>query len=447
MAKEKKKPDLLNDPMWKVILSIGLPLVLTSLISIATAAISNEILSKYVGAVYFTVAGYIGMITSIYVTVVNSVVSGAWIRTAKFYSQTEKAGFNSSTANGIYAILAVQILCMLLLLLGRNWIMKILSIPAEILADVKTYYVIYMISYMIVPVGGLIVMIVNGIASVTDIFIVNCINTCGTTVMAAVILILFRGGLSGTAILPASNSVLLLAVSFWLLKKHGCRVRLSFSELKPDFKLIGSIIRYGFLIALQNAICSLGYMLVTVQTNKHLDADYISVLSVGIPLIGVMTALATVCTVVVPPNYEAGKMDRVRQFLKISWIGCVANGVFAWAVYALLGEWYYGRLFDDPVIIAYGKDYWMYYGIGFVLVAFLHAVRFFFDAVGYSKLALISGVGELIGCIISAYILIPVFGPIGRTLSYPLGWFFAAMFLTIAYIVFRKKIYGPQTNL
>ena len=57
MVKEKKKPDLLQDPMGKVIWSIALPLVLTSLISIATATVTNEILSRYVGTVYFAVTG------------------------------------------------------------------------------------------------------------------------------------------------------------------------------------------------------------------------------------------------------------------------------------------------------------------------------------------------------------------------------------------------------
>ena len=444
MVKEKKKPDLLQDPMGKVIWSIALPLVLTSLISIATATVTNEILSRYVGTVYFAVTGYIGMVTSIYVTVVNSVVSGAWIKTARFYSHKQEQGLNASTASGIYAILLVQLFCMGILLLGTGWVMKILSIPAEMMTEVKTYYIIYLVSYMIVPVGGLIVMIVNGISSVTDIFIVNCVNTCGSTVLAAVVLILFDGGLEGCALIPALNSTVLLGISFWLLKKHGCKVRLSLAELKPDLHLIGSIIRYGFLIALQNAICSVGYMMVTVQTNKYLSADYISVLNVGIPLTGVMVALSTVCTVVVPPNYEAGKMDRVRQFLKISWIGCVANGVFCFAVYALLGEWYYGRLFENPQIIAYGKEFWFCHGAGLILVAFLYAVRFFFDAVGYSKLALLSGVGELIGHSLCAFVLIPIFGSMGRSLAYTVGWFFAALFLVIAYVIFRRQIYGMQ---
>ena len=80
-------------------------------------------------------------------------------------------------------------------------------------------------------------------------------------------------------------------------------------------------------------------------------------------------------------------------------------------------------------------------------MAFLYAVRFFFDAVGYSKLALLSGVGELIGHSICAFVLIPLFGSVGRSLAYTVGWFLAALFLVIAYVVFRKKIYGPQTNL
>jgi len=447
VKKEKKKPDLLHDPMWKVVISIGMPLILTSLISIVITSISNEIYSNSVGTIYFTVTGYIGMVTTIYVTVVNSIVSGAWIKTARQYTSAEKQGFNRYTANGMYAILLVQIFCMVLLLAGSDWVMAILSIPADMLAMVKSYYFLYVISYMIVPIGGLVVMIVNGIASVTDIFIVNCINTCAGTLLAAIVLVIFKGGLEGAALLPALNSILLLIVSFYLLKKHGCKVRLTRQELKPDPALIGQIIKYGFLIALQNAICSVGYMFVTVQTNKYLSAEYISVLNVGLPLLGVMSSFGTICTVVVPPNYEAGRMDRVKQFLKISWITCIINGIISFSIYAMLGEWYYSRIFDDTTLIAYGKEFWLLYGMGFIFLAFLYAVRFFFDAVGYSKLALLSGVGELIGQSICAFILIPNIGNAGRSLAYTLGWGFAALFLTVSYILFRKKIYAPQTNI
>ena len=70
----------------------------------------------------------------------------------------------------------------------------------------------------------------------------------------------------------------------------------------------------------------------------------------------------------------------------------------------------------------------------------------FFDAVGLGKLSLLSGVGELLGNLVSAFLLIPRFGNIGRSISYPLGWFLAVLSLSIAYLYSRKKIYGPAVK-
>ena len=89
-----------------------------------------------------------------------------------------------------------------------------------------------------------------------------------------------------------------------------------------------------------------------------------------------------------------------------------------------------------------GAEYWFWYGVGFVGCSFIFSLRFFFVAVSRNLLATITGVCELTGNALAAFWLIPKYGNIGCSLAKPLGWWIAALYLVIAYVVMRKKIYS-----
>jgi Na+-driven multidrug efflux pump len=156
-----------------------------------------------------------------------------------------------------------------------------------------------------------------------------------------------------------------------------------------------------------------------------------------------MAHFSTACSVFIPPNYDAGNYQRVKRFVKIAQIGCTLYSFLCFGVYALMGQWYYGTLFTDPQIIAYGTEYWLWQGVGYVAVSVLCVMRTVYDSVGLGKLSLVCGVCELGSNLLCAFWLIPSFGIIGRNLSYPLGYWIAALFLLISYPLLRKRIYAP----
>ena len=72
-------------------------------------------------------------------------------------------------------------------------------------------------------------------------------------------------------------------------------------------------------------------------------------------------------------------------------------------------------------------------GLGHLALGVVYPLRTFFVSVGRGKLAMLSGTGEFIGNAFCAAVLIPRCGALGRSLSYPLGWLAAAVFLLAAY--------------
>jgi len=431
--------DILNDKPHKVLLSICLPLILVNVVSLFTTTINNSIYSQYAGQTYFTVVGYISSLSVILSCVASSTASSAWIKTAQYYTMEDRDKVGPYLRDGIYAIVLAVVAIAGVMLAAMDVMLGVLKVPAEYYEAARQYYTLLCLSYLFIPISTLFLTIVNRFSSSRRILFVNLLNILITLSVLALVLIVFKGGMAGAAMLSGLSSLVLCTVCAFIMKKDG--ISLKGTSFKPNWKVIGGILKYAVIIALQSGMVTVGYFLVTLMSNRHLSAEFITVTNVSLAITGPMGTLTSAGNVFFPQNFSAGKVDRVKKFLWLSTSICVAYGFVCFAVYALLGNWYYGKLFTDPEVIRLGAQYWFWQGAGYVTISILYTVRSFYDAIGMGKLSLFSGIGEMAGNLIAALWLIPVFGNIGGCVAYPLGWTLAAAFLLIVYGVAHKAIF------
>lgn len=436
-----KTIDYLNDSPFKVLKSICLPLIGVNIVLAFTSLLTNELYSRFVGEQVFSVTGYLSAVTTSFGSIISGIMFAAWIKTAHHFSFDDKAVSAQQMINGVSAITLVEIVLSMLLVIFTDTVLKLLCVPEMIYQEAKIYYVLTILSYLPVALAALCLTIVNGTSSTIRLFWVNIMVVCTNAIVAVFALAVFRCGMIGVALMPAIAAFIQLIFYYFLFRRDGYRISLSEALSHLDWAKIGIIIRYGFLIALQSLLCTSGYLIVTYQANRYLSLEYISVLNIALPLSGIISAVSSASLAFCPPNYAAHKFDRLRRFFTISTLCCLGYGIVCFVLYALLGRIYYSSLFQDPLIISYGAQYWLWLGIGQIFLAVLSNVRTFFDSVGRSNISLLSGAGELTGNLICALFLIPVFGNVGRSLNYPLGYFLATVFLLTAYCICRKKIY------
>ncbi len=77
----------------------------------------------------------------------------------------------------------------------------------------------------------------------------------------------------------------------------------------------------------------------------------------------------------------------------------------------------------------------------YVPLTFVNVVRFMIQGMGYSALAVLSGVFEMIGRTAAAIFLIPMIGYTGACFASPIAWILADAFLFPAYFFVRKRTY------
>ncbi len=300
---------------------------------------------------------------------------------------------------------------------------------------------LFILGYLPAAIAALFLTIANGISSSSGIFWINIVIVALNFAASVLLLAAWKLDMVGLALSAAAGAVLQILFDLILFRKMGFRFSPAALFQNVDWATVFGIIRYGFLIALQNLLCTAGYLLVTYQANRFLPLEYISVLNVSLPLTGIMSAVSSACLAFCPQNYRPEQRGRLKSFFRLATIFCCCYGVFCFLLYLFLGRWYYGRLFADETIIAHGLDYWFWYGLGHLFLAVVFSIRSFFDSVGLSRLSLLSGLGELLGNLLCALWLIPKLGNLGRSLAYPMGWLFASLFLAAAFVKYRKQIF------
>ena len=101
----------------------------------------------------------------------------------------------------------------------------------------------------------------------------------------------------------------------------------------------------------------------------------------------------------------------------------------------------------DPAVTAGALDYLAVISTLFVILGFLMIFRNTLQGLGYSTMAVISGVGELIGRSFGGWLALHGLGFLGISLANPIAWGFALCYCAFMVTrMLRKEIAGGKTD-
>ena len=151
-----------------------------------------------------------------------------------------------------------------------------------------------------------------------------------------------------------------------------------------------------------------------------------------VPLESVGTAMATYAG----QNLGASRMDRVRQGVNSAMLIILIYGV-ASAFVLHFTDVQIMSLFLDTAkevdIVAMGREYLFWNSVFFVPLGALIIWRYTIQGLGFSSLAMLAGVAEMVARTAVAIVLVPILGYFGAELSNPAAWIAACLFLYPAY--------------
>jgi Na+-driven multidrug efflux pump len=157
----------------------------------------------------------------------------------------------------------------------------------------------------------------------------------------------------------------------------------------------------------------------------------------------VFDALASTMATFAGQNIGARKLDRIHQGLRCTSVLGIVYCVLAFTVAALFGRPLLG-LFSDteaaPEVTAMGVHYLTVNAAFYIPLLFVNIVRLSIQGMGFTRVAMLAGLSEMIARTAVALFVVPALGFNGACLANPAAWVMADLFLFPCYFQIMRTV-------
>ena len=440
--------DMTTGSPMKLILSFAVPLLGGMLFQQFYSLVDTLIVGRFLGVDALAGVGSTGSINFMIIGFCMGVANGFAIPISQRFGAKDYDGVKSYYHHGailtaLFAVVMTVVVCLL-----SKAILTAMHTPENIFDYAFSYIftiflgipVIYLYNFTSSAIRALgdskapviFLVIASGINIALDLVFILCF---GMGVIGAALATVISQAVSGIlCVIYIKRRVPYLHVEKRHKKKRKGYFKVLLSAGLP-MGLQYSITAIGSVI-LQTAVNSLGSVIVAANT---------AAIRVTVFFSCPFDALGATMTTYGGQNVGANKGERLNQGMKDAGILGIIYSVIAFLILFFLGRQLTGLFIESGVtnraeVMEYG---WIYLSINsafYILLAFVNIVRFLIQGMGFSGLAVLAGVMEMIGRAAVAFIAVPIFGYPGACFASPVAWILADIFLFIAYFHCRKKV-------
>ena len=216
-------------------------------------------------------------------------------------------------------------------------------------------------------------------------------------------------------------------------------------EHKFQLHLARTLLNIGVPMGLQFSITAIGSIMLQSANNAlgtACVAAFTSAMRIKMfficPFESLGIAMATYCG----QNYGAGKPKRIWQGIKASGVMMLIYALLTFVV-LMVGARTLALLFVDTTELEILKNTELFLHVSayfFPFLGLLCILRYTIQGAGYTNLAMLSGVSEMIARTLVSIYAVPVYGYIAVCFGDPTAWLAADLFLIPAFIYVYRKL-------
>lgn len=252
-------------------------------------------------------------------------------------------------------------------------------------------------------------------------------------------------GVAGAAIATVFSQGLSAFLCYHYMMRRFDILQSTPSERRLNKRLALNMLGIGVPMGLQFSITAIGSIMLQSANNAlgtACVAAFTSAMRIKMfflcPLESLGMAMATYCG----QNYGAGKPERIWQGIKASLLMMGVYVVFNFLILWFASK-YLALLFVAPTEVEIIKDTELFLRVAatfFPMLGLLCILRYSIQGVGYTALAMLSGVSEMIARILVSLLAVPAFGYIAVCFGDPTAWIAADLFLIPTFVVIYRRL-------
>ena len=339
------------------LIKFSVPLLLGNFAQQLYSTIDSIIVGRYVGDTALAAIGATFPVINLLLVLFMSIATGTGILVSQFYGARAWKQLDKTIGNALMLITGSSLLMMAIAVPLARPILALLGTPPEIIDLSAAYMRITFIGLIGFGFFNIISGILRGLGDSLSPLLFLLITTTLNTALDLWFVAGLGWGVAGAAwatILAQFISAIFCIVRLLRMKDV---VNVRWENLKPDFGLIGQLLRIGLPAGVTQAVFSMAMVVVQALTN-----------SMGYQVITTMTAVMRIDGFAMMPNFTFGmaistyvgqnmgarRLDRVDQGSRVAAVMGLAVSTFLTLLLLLFGGTLLRLFTDTPEIISLG---------------------------------------------------------------------------------------------
>ena len=453
MSEEKKEmkkssspaKDLTVGSPMKLILGFAIPMFLGLLFQQFYSLVDTMIVGKYLGVDPFAGVGSTGSLNFIVIGFCMGLCSGFSVPISQSFGAKDFPLLRKMVTNSVWLCTFFSVVITTLMLLFCRPVLTWMNTPENIFEYAYIYIFIIFAGIPCTILYNMTAAILRALGDSKSPIIFLAISSAINIGLDLLLIIVFRMGVDGAALATVVSQGVSGVISIIYIKKKFDILAMEKGDWKLERHLAGKLTGVGIPMGLQYSITGIGSVILQTAVNG-LGSIYVASMTAGskinIFLACPFDALGQTMAPYAGQNIGARKLDRVGKGLRAACIiGFIVSGLMV-IVVKLFGDQLTMLFLDekDPVIMQNSTQFLIIVSAFYCLLTLVNTVRFTIQGMGFSSLAIIAGVMEMIARGIAGMLLVPAFGYLGACYSSPLAWLLADAFLIPAFFLCKRKV-------
>lgn len=442
-----KTKDMTQGAPIVLILTFALPLMVGNIFQQLYTVVDTMVVGQVLGVSALASLGATDWTNWMMLGIIQGFTQGFSIRIAQDFGAGNTKRIRKDITS---SVILAAVLAVVLVIVGQAFLQPLLQVmqtPPDVIGNAMLYL-------RIMFAGIPIVMAYNMLASILRAFgdgkspLYAMIIACFINITLDIVFVAFWNmGIAGAAIATLIAQCCSAIYCMFALRKVSI-VKLERRDWRADRELYIDLMKLGVPMAFQNAIISIGGMIVQSVVNRF-GVLFIAGFTATNKLYGVLEVAATsygyAMVTYTGQNLGAGKLDRVKKGLR----SALVVAVFTAAAIAIcmlvfgkniLGLFISGTPEEVTAALEIAYRYLSIMSYCLLILYFLHIYRSTLQGLGDTVLPMVSGIAEFVMRTGAASLLPILMGSEGIFYAEILAWLGADMILISAYYVRIHKM-------
>ena len=438
--------DLTEGRPLKLIVSFALPMLFGVLFQQLYSFVDTAVVGRFLGAERLAAVGATGSVNFLVIGLCLGLCSGFSIPIAQAFGAKDEREIRRCVWHAVVLSSVLSVLFAVLSVLLCKPLLRLMNTPEEILDHSASYIGII---FAAIPccvlynmAGGILRSLGDSRTPVVFLVLASLVNI----VLDLFLIIVCGMDVAGAAVATAVSQLLAGIGCVVVMIRRFPVLHLNREDRRFDPALARKMLGTGLPMGLQFSITAIGSVMVQWSVNG-LGVNAVAAVSGAVKLSAffacVFDALASTMATYAGQNMGARKLDRIHQGLRCTSVLGIVYCAAAFSVVALFARPMLGLFIDAdaaPEVTEMGIRFLMINAAFYVPLLFVNIVRLSIQGMGFTRVAMLAGLFEMIARTAVALFIVPAAGFTGACFASPAAWVLADLFLFPCYFQIMRTL-------